>query len=373
MKRLIVLLAAVAAAVAPQAAWTAAESASPTPPQTNRIANPEDLFADTVVARGKGCEIKRAQLDEALVSIKASAAASGRSIPPEQMNMFEQQILDRMIQIQLLLTKATDADRATGKETSSKRFDEMKTKAGSEETLNRQIKSVGLTLDELRARMVEEATAQVTVERELKISVSDDEIKKYYDDNPSKFEQPEMVKVSHILLSTRDSGTQGELSEDKKQAKRKLAEDLLKRARAGEDFAKLAKEYSDDTASKDSGGEYPPFQRGRMVAEFDAAAFALKPNEISDVVTTMYGYHIIKLLERIPAQKVELAKVSTEVKDYLKGQALQKLLPDYMAKLKKEANVQILDERLKPADSADSGVVPAAHPPATSSATNKTQ
>src|SRR5215472_5946082 len=112
MKRLSLLLAGVAAAAAPETAWTAAESASPRPSQTNRIANPEDLFADTVVARGKGCEIKRAQLDEALVSIKASAAASGRSIPPEQMNMFEQQILDRMIQIQLLLTKATDADRA---------------------------------------------------------------------------------------------------------------------------------------------------------------------------------------------------------------------------------------------------------------------
>jgi peptidyl-prolyl cis-trans isomerase C len=149
---------------------------------------------------------------------------------------------------------------------------------------------------------------------------------------------------------------------------------LLKRARAGDDFAKLAKEFSEDTASKDNGGEYPPFPRGRMVAEFDAAAFALKPKEVSDIVTTMYGYHIIKSLERLPAQKVELAKVSTEVRDYLKGQALQKLLPDYMAKLKKEASVEILDERLKPSENADSRGSPAAHSPSSSSApAGKTQ
>ena len=82
-------------------------------------------------------------------------------------------------------------------------------------------------------------------------------------------------------------------------------EGLLKRARAGEDFAKLAKEYSEDPGSKDKGGEYK-FPRGQMVPEFEAAAFSLKTNQVSDIVTTSFGYHIIKLSEKIPAQKVEL-------------------------------------------------------------------
>jgi peptidyl-prolyl cis-trans isomerase C len=358
-KRLIALLALlVGAASSPSSSSAAAESTSTA---AAAAAKPAELFADTVVAKGKGVEVKRSQLDEALVSIKATAAARGQSIPPEHVGLFEQQVLERMVQIQLLLAKATDPDKTAGKDNSAKRFDEMKTRAGSEETMNRQLKSVGLTQDELKKRMVEEATAQVVLERELKISVAEDDVKKFYDDNPSKFEQPEMVRASHILIGTQDPASKSELPDDKKAAKHKLAEDLVKRARAGEDFAKLVKEFSDDPGSKDQGGEYT-FPRGKMMPEFEAAAFALKPNDVSDIVTTSYGYHIIKLSEKIPAKKVELTKVSPDIKEYLKGQIMQKQLPDYMDQLKKAANLEILDEKLKPAETPGAGTLPAGHP-----------
>ena len=85
-----------------------------------------------------------------------------------------------------------------------------------------------------------------------------------------------------------------------------------------------------------------------MVPEFEAAAFSLNTNQVSDIITTQFGYHIIKLSEKIPAKKMELAKVSQDIKDYLKGQSVQKELPQYMDKVKKEAGVEIVDERLKP-------------------------
>jgi peptidyl-prolyl cis-trans isomerase C len=309
-----------------------------------------DLFPDVIVAKGKGVEVKRSQLDDAMVSIKSTFAARGQPLPPEEMNRLEQQILDRLIQIQILLLKATDEDKTAGKETCARRLDAIKTRAGSEEALNRQLKSVGTTQDELRAKMTEESTAQIVLERELKINVSDDEVKKFYDENPSKFEQPEMVRASHILLSTKDpESTTKDLPEDLKAAKRKKAEDLLKRARAGEDFAKLARENSEDPGSKDKGGEYT-FPRGQMVPEFEAAAFSLKINEVSDIVTTQFGYHIIKLSEKIPAKKIELAKVSSEVKEYLKQQQMQKRQQDlqsYLDKLRKDSAVEILDDSLK--------------------------
>src|SRR5204862_2270235 len=81
--------------------------------------------------------------------------------------------------------------------------------------------------------------------------------------------------------------------------------------------------------------------------EFEAAAFSLNTNQISDIVTTQFGYHIIKLSEKIPAKKMEFAKVAPDIKEGLKQQAMQKLIPDYMDKLKKENNVEILDEKLK--------------------------
>jgi parvulin-like peptidyl-prolyl isomerase len=84
-----------------------------------------------------------------------------------------------------------------------------------------------------------------------------------------------------------------------------------------------------------------------MVKEFEAAAFTLQTNQISDIVTTQYGYHIIKLNEKIPAKKLEFDKVKTDVRTALESQAMEKILPDVTDKLKKDANVQILDAELK--------------------------
>jgi parvulin-like peptidyl-prolyl isomerase len=329
------------------AAALAANTGTNTPAPRNDILT--ELFGDEVIARGKGVEVKRSQLDSAMISIKATAAARGQAIPPAQLQMLEQQVLQRLIQIQLLLGKATEADRAKGRETATNRFAIILKRAGSEEALNRQLKSVGLTDTELRARMTDEAIAEAVLERELKVTVTDADVKKFYDENPARFEAPEQVRVSQIALNTFDPATRQPLPEEKQAAKRKQAEDLLKRARAGEDFAKLAREYSDDPRAKETGGELT-LARGNpgVPPEFESAAFSLHTNQISDLVTTQFGFHIIKLLETIPAHKVELAKVSDEVKEGLKRRELEKLLPDYLARLERENHVEILDEKLKP-------------------------
>jgi peptidyl-prolyl cis-trans isomerase C len=323
---------------------------------------PASLFGNALVAKGKGVEVTRAQLDEEVIRLKAQAAGRGQTIPPEHMAQVDRQVLDQLIQLQLLQAKATAADKAEGKAVAEKRFEEAKTHLGSEEALNRQLKLMGSTREEVLAKWTESATAEIVLKRELKVNITDEDAKKYYADNPARFEEPEMVRASHILLTTTDPKTNTELSEDQKAIKRKLMEELLKRARAGEDFAKLAKEYSEDPGSKDKGGEYK-FPRGQMVAEFEAAAFALNTNQVSDIVTTRFGYHIIKLSEKIPARKVEFAKAASDIKDGLTQQALQKQFPEYIAKLKKEAGVEILDEKLKPQETADTPGLPAGHPP----------
>jgi parvulin-like peptidyl-prolyl isomerase len=307
-----------------------------------------DLFTNSIVAKGKGFSISRSQLDEALISIKTGAAARGQVISPEKMSELEIQILQTLIRVQLLNSMATDADKAAGKEQTEKRVAELKTRAGSEEIFEKQLQSIGVTPAELRTRMGEELTAEVVLKRELKANATDEEVKKFYDENPAQFEQPETVRAAHVLISTRDDASGTDLSDEQKTAKKKIAEDVLKRAKAGEDFAKLAKEYSDDPGSKEKGGEYT-FPRGQMVREFEAAAFSLNTNQVSDLVTTQFGYHIIKLYEKNSAKKVEFDKVKENIKEYLIGQSVQKQLPDYMAKAEKEANVQILDEKLKPA------------------------
>jgi peptidyl-prolyl cis-trans isomerase C len=149
-----------------------------------------------------------------------------------------------------------------------------------------------------------------------------------------------------------DPTTRTPLPDDQMKIKRQQIEDILKRVKAGEDFATLATQYSEDPGSKSKGGELPPFSRGEMVPEFEAAAFSMATNTVSDVVTTTYGYHIIKLLDKTPAQKVDFTKVEARIKDFLVQQKTSKLAPPFLDKLKTSAGVEILDPDLKAAAAA---------------------
>jgi parvulin-like peptidyl-prolyl isomerase len=319
--------------------------------------NPADtmaaLFGDPVIAKGNGFEIKRSDLDEVMIGIKSAAAARNEPIPPEQLTGIEATMLSRLIQIQLLLQEATDADKAEGKAKAELQISNLLERAGSQETFERQLKAIGMSLDELRLKVGQEAVAMATLPRELGVSVAPAETKTFYDGHPAEFQQPEMVRVRHILILTMDPATRAPLPADQVQAKHKQIDDLLKRLNAGEDFSALAKQYSEDPGSKDSGGELPPFARGQNIApEFEAAAFSLATNQISDVVTTSYGFHIIQLLDKVPAKKVDYALVGDKIKDFLLQQKIEKLAPPYLSNLKKAAGVEILDADLKAAVAA---------------------
>ena len=116
---------------------------------------------------------------------------------------------------------------------------------------------------------------------------------------------------------------------------------MLKRAKAGEDFAALAKENSQD-GSASQGGDLGFFPRGRMVPAFDQAAFALKPGEISEVVTTEFGYHIIKLTEKKVGSAVPFEEVKPQVLEYLSNQKKQQRVDSFIDEAKKRAKIEVL-------------------------------
>src|SRR5262249_28709576 len=174
----------------------------------------EGLFPDPVIAKGTGVEVKRSQLDQEVIRIKAQAAAAKQPIPPSQSAALERQILDQLIRLHLLMAKATDADKAAGKEQAEKQLEEARKKLGSDELFNNRLKAEGITREELMSKWAEATTAQTMLRRELKVNVAAEEAKKYYDENPARFEQPEMVRAAHILLHTRDATTGTELSQE---------------------------------------------------------------------------------------------------------------------------------------------------------------
>jgi parvulin-like peptidyl-prolyl isomerase len=344
----ILLLALPAARAATANASTNAASAG-TDTNVNLNATMTALFGNPVIARGKGFEIKQSDLDEVMTGIKSAAAMRNQAIPPTQMKLIEGQMLDRLIQVQLLLQKATDADRAAGKKMAETQMKTLLERAGSQEALNRQFTALGMSVGQLNARLVQESTAQTALERELKITVTDAEARKFYDDHPAEFEQPEMVRIAQIFLSTHDPLTGAELSDTDKAAKKKEIEDILKRARAGENFSNLVEQFTEDPGSKDAGGVYT-IARGQTLPEFEAAAFSLNTNQISDVVTTTSGYHLIKLLQKMPAKTLDYATVVDDLKRVLIQQKAAKLAPPYMVTLRKDADVEILDPDLNAVD-----------------------
>jgi parvulin-like peptidyl-prolyl isomerase len=346
MKSLLKLTCCLMAAAALGAAAATDDSK---PAASNAAPSIDQLLPDVVIARGKGFEIKRSQLDQAIINARANAASRGQEIPAEQIPLLEKQALDDMILLKLLNSVATADQKAEAQREAETNFAQMKKQWPTEELMVRQLKASGLTPDSLRARLAEQATASTVLA--ARVNVTDADIEKFYEDNPSQMEQGEKASVSFITVGGPDPVTGTPLTEDQKAAKRKQIEDLRDRARKGEDFAKLAQEYSEDTASKDSGGKITLVRGMKGVPpEFEAAAFTLGTNEVSDVITTPYGFHIIKLNELIPARKATLAEATPDIKRYLEAVGIRKLLPQYFAELKKGASVEILDAQLKDSD-----------------------
>jgi peptidyl-prolyl cis-trans isomerase D len=145
------------------------------------------------------------------------------------------------------------------------------------------------------------------------VVLEDEEINKYYRRNSDQFVVDEAVTAAHILIKVAPTD-----SDEKKAEKRKLAEKVLAKANAGDDFAALARKYSDDTGSATKGGDLGSFGRGTMVPEFEQAAFSLKTGDVSDLVETQFGLHIIKVTDYTNAKIKELNAVIDQVKASLR-------------------------------------------------------
>jgi len=209
----------------------------------------------------------------------------------------QSQMLDRMIEDKVLLVEAerdtsiniTNKDIETALTT---QIENIKAQFASEDAFLAQLRAEGLTLKELRAQYRDEVRNQLLKEKFIqqkleKVHISSGEVKEFYETNRDSLpEKPAGVRLAHILIST----TPGQATQD---SLRQFAQLIRSKALSGDDFSTLAKSYSQDPSSVD-GGDLGWFSRGAMVPEFDTAAFALQPGQISDVVRTQYGFHIIK-------------------------------------------------------------------------------
>lgn len=176
-----------------------------------------------------------------------------------------------------------------------------------------------------------------------KIEVTDKDIELYWKAHPEEFKTPEMVRARHILIKVDKSAL-----DMKKEEARKRAEDLLNKIKNGEDFEKIANEFSEDPGSNTKGGDLGFFQRGSMVPEFESVAFSLNQGEVSDIVETIYGFHIIKIEEKRESVVQPLEKV----RDIAKKKAFELIkrarVEEFFSKAFKDFDVQLNPEQFMP-------------------------
>jgi Parvulin-like peptidyl-prolyl isomerase len=228
--------------------------------------------------------------------------------------------LDNMITQELIDQAADDAKVTVTEADIDKEIENLKKSFGSEDEFNQTLAQYGMTVDSLR----EDAGVQVKIRKilEPQVTVTDDDIKKFYDENKASMSTPEQIRASHILVATKEE-----------------AEAILKDLQGGADFATLAKEKSTDTGSKDNGGDLDFFSKGMMEPAFEEAAFALKKGELSGIVQTSYGYHIIKKTDEKAAVTPTLEEKKEDIKYQLVTQKVSELSSSWMADLKAKAKI----------------------------------
>ena len=296
---------------------------------------------DAVVAKVNGVAITGSELDRAVAQAlgrnpRLQAALAGSS---DHMATLKRSILDQMVATELLWQEASKLEIPTLDREVQAKIDQIKQGFPDREAYNKALEREKLTEESLRQKVEKGVRIEHLVDQKVRsgIHVSDQDVESFYKKNPDKFVEPEAVKASHILIRVAPDADKAA----KKKARSRI-EAILARARKGEDFAALAKENSEDPSAPANGGELGFFRRGQMVPEFEKAAFALAPGQISDVVETSFGYHIIRCEEKRPERTVPLEEVRDKVKDYLERTALQDKVAAYVEDLKKAGRVEIL-------------------------------
>lgn len=321
------------AAVKPAAAPPAASPAS-SPAAASTPPAPDPAKFPNVVARVNGADVTKGQLMEEVRSFLQGAGQQG---PPPV--AFYHQVLDQMIGTRLLYEEAKVEGLAAADVDVDKRYQEVRAGfKGDDKAFNDLLTQRGLTVAALKAGIKENLSIEKLVTTKVLpgIQVSDQAVKQFYDDHKAQMARPEQFKASHILIGVKKDAAPAE-----REAAKKKAEALLVQLKSGGDFAKLAKENSDDPGSKEHGGELPWLEPGQTVPEFEKAAMALKPGELSSVVETQFGYHILKLGEHRAAGPVPLEEAKERIVAHLRRQAVSENLQKRVESLRAKAKVDI--------------------------------
>jgi peptidyl-prolyl cis-trans isomerase C len=247
------------------------------------------------------------------------------------------QALQRAIVRELLFQEAVKRNIAADDARVEQAYNEARVRFKDDKDWAAVLAGQGLDAQSFRAELRAQHTIQALLGQVAQQSAqaTDQEAMAFYESHPAVFDSGEVVRARHILVRVPE-GT----AAAKREELRKKAGALLVRVRAGKDFATLARQSSDDTGSAAKGGELRPFGRGQLAPAFEQAAFALKAGEVSAVVESPFGFHIIKLIEKVPPRKVPFAEVKEQLKKEMVHQKRQQAQQSFLNGLRAKAKIE---------------------------------
>jgi peptidyl-prolyl cis-trans isomerase C len=309
-----------------------AAPATPAPPAPPK---PVPTQLPDVVARVNGQDVKKDDFERMIHTLETRA---GQPVPPDRRDEILRGALDQLV----IYTLLSQESKARGIKVEDSEIDakmqQLRGQFPTQAAFEQALKDRKMTVEGLRKDAFVDLSVTKLMDAEVATipGPSDAEAKDFYTKNPDRFKEEESVRASHILIRVDPN------ADAAARAKAKATIDsVLKKAKAGEDFGKLAQQYSQD-GSAAQGGDLNFFPKGQMVPEFSNVAFSLKKDQISNVVTTQFGYHIIKLTDRKPGRVVPFEEAQAQIKQFLEGQKKQQHADSFIDGLKKKAKIEVL-------------------------------
>lgn len=302
---------------------------APTPPK------PVPAQLPDVIARVNGEDVKKADFERMIKTIEGRA---GQPIPPDRRDEILRGALDQLITYTLLSQESKNRGLKIEAAEIDAKMAQLKAQFPTQDAFEKALKDRGMTVESLRkdAQVDLSVTKLMDAEVATMPGPSDADGQDFYTKNPDKFKEDESVRASHILIKVDEKADPAA----KKKARAQI-DAVLKQVKAGGDFAKLAQQHSDD-GSASQGGDLNYFTKGQMVGPFDKVAFELKPGQVSDVVTTQFGYHIIKVIDHKIGRTIPFEEAQAKIKEFLAGQKKQQHADSFIEGLKKKSKIEVL-------------------------------
>jgi peptidyl-prolyl cis-trans isomerase C len=339
MKSLKVILLAVLAITVLLAGCSEEETKEPMADQAQgQAAQPLDQADRTVAVTVNGEDVTKGEIAAEVARLSRQFGGMNQQQAGQMQGALKQQAMDNLISRILLQQKIDEEGIEVTDEEIEARMAEIRSNVGSEEELNNRLAMMGMTVEILEREMGTGLAVEKLVAKYVPMTeVTDTDVMAHYNDNLAQFKQPETVKASHILIKS-----EADDSESMKTRALGEAEDVLAKLRNGEDFARLASEHS-ACPSGQKGGDLGFFQRGQMVKPFEDAAFGLGVGEMSGLVETQFGYHIIKVTDHEPERTVPLEEAEDQIRAMLSAQRQQEAMRTYTEQIRTSASIEYKD------------------------------